>query len=551
MKEAKVGASGRLLLDPEDIKEFIEKESAEVVAKQLQADSKVAVETLGKRLPSLVALYMPSFSSTRAREVAALMWPNVDITARHLLYEETLKKIKRGIDKPLPTPAYEDGHDLSSLEIKDSITATQKKKIVRRERQAALGEKPCYICRMEISTPHPVFKSFCQTCGDFNMAGSRLSLPDKLNLDGKVALVTGARINLGFHTARRLLRCGARVIVTTRYPRDALERYRTEPDFDTWSDRLRVVGADFRAARDAFELVRVVKDIVEEWGGKLYILINNAAQTLTDSVEKEQHAIRREALLLEQGGENLGRFIPGGDYYHARVRGGSAGALEDITSGTIEPATPEGKGSSETGAVTSTSGTPGLDLTSPPAPSSWVQSLTEIPYEDIITAHSVNTFVSLILIRELLALMANNTWEPAGTWDRPASGFIVNVSSREGIFERSPQSSAKSGKHVHTNMSKAGLNMITETEESTTFREHRVAMNTVDPGYMSAAPEFEHAYGGERPIGWEDGAGRVLWPIALSQSKRGRGYHTTTKPIWGRFLKHYGTVRVDTSLGRG
>jgi NAD(P)-dependent dehydrogenase (short-subunit alcohol dehydrogenase family) len=66
-------------------------------------------------------------------------------------------------------------------------------------------------------------------------------------------------------------------------------------------------------------------------------------------------------------------------------------------------------------------------------------------------------------------------------------------------------------------MSKAALNMITETEAAGAWQSRRVAMNTVDPGYMSAAPEFENVYDGVRPVGWEDGAGRVLWPIAIGE----------------------------------
>ncbi|EAT90613.1 hypothetical protein SNOG_02401 [Parastagonospora nodorum SN15] len=58
-------------------------------------------------------------------------------------------------------------------------------------------------------------------------------------------LVTGARLNLGYPTALRLLRCGARVIATTRYPRDAVARYLNE-DSGIWKERLEVVGADFR-----------------------------------------------------------------------------------------------------------------------------------------------------------------------------------------------------------------------------------------------------------------------------------------------------------------
>ncbi|QRC92260.1 hypothetical protein JI435_428070 [Parastagonospora nodorum SN15] len=53
-------------------------------------------------------------------------------------------------------------------------------------------------------------------------------------------------------------------------------------------------------------------------------------------------------------------------------------------------------------------------------------------------------------------------------------------------------------------MSKAALNMITETEAATAWHSRRVAMTTVDSGNMSAAPEYEDAFGGVRPIGWED-----------------------------------------------
>ncbi|KAL8635370.1 MAG: hypothetical protein Q9228_007131 [Teloschistes exilis] len=159
---------------------------------------------------------------------------------------------------------------------------------------------------------------------------------------------------------------------------------------------------------------------------------------------------------------------------------------------------------------------------------SWVQTLQEIPYEDLISAHSVNTFVPLILIRELLPFMARSASnDPA---------HIINVSSREGIFESHPDSPY----HVHTNMSKTALNMITETEAATAWRLKHVAINTVDPGYMSAAPEMRGR--GECPIGFDDGAARVLWPVALAEKGE--------RPLWGRFLKDFGKVDVEVGLGR-
>ncbi|KAL6150190.1 hypothetical protein ACJQWK_02569 [Exserohilum turcicum] len=178
----------------------------------------------------------------------------------------------------------------------------------------------------------------------------------------------------------------------------------------------------------------------------------------------------------------------------------------------------------------------------PYSKSSWVQGMSEIPYEDVGSALSVNTFVPFILCRELVPLMGTTEPLPPGTASKP-QGYIINVSSREGIFEDHITSSAKRGKHVHTNMSKAALNMLTETEADPAWRTRKVAMNTVDPGYMSAAPEYEDAFDWTRPIGWEDGAGRVLWPIAVGEVEG--------QVVRGRFLKHYGAVEVDPGMGRG
>jgi NAD(P)-dependent dehydrogenase (short-subunit alcohol dehydrogenase family) len=257
------------------------------------------------------------------------------------------------------------------------------------------------------------------------------------------------------------------------------------------------VGADFRSASDAFALVHETKRCLHSWAAdddpRLRLLVNNAAQTLTDSVKKEERAIYRESILCNDPPSSL---LLGEGAYVARVRGGA-------TSGLIQ-APSEG-----TGLATESTNCSAVEHTKHDAPgeiepyskSSWVQSMFEIPYEDVMSAHAVNTFVPLILCRELLPLMGST--EPASS---PASakpqGYIINVSSHEGIFEDRIRSTAKGRKHVHTNMSKAALNMITETEAASAWKSRRVAMNTVDPGYMSAAPEYEQAFYGIRPIGW-------------------------------------------------
>jgi NAD(P)-dependent dehydrogenase (short-subunit alcohol dehydrogenase family) len=400
----------------------------------------------------------------------------------------------------------------------------------------------CYICKIRISraTSYPEYPSLCSSCGSFNISSSELSLPANLQLHKKSALVTGGRINLGFHTALRLLRCGAFVIVTTRYPQDAENRYRRQPDFNEWQSRLRIIGADFRTSGDVFRLASLVHRVLMDWSAgaaQLDILINNAAQTLTDSTAAESKAIAQEEELRAGNGSSQLLVDPNRDYT-PRVRGG----VQSLTLGMTNPGNMRqslGPSAQLTGIAVSDSRS--LSRTSTRPPSSWTQTLPEIPYEDVISAHSVNTFVPLILIRELLPLMGTASFVEGPRPVDPAA-YIINVSSREGIFDSLQSSNSfgsvhlrKTQHHVHTNMSKAALNMITETEAAACWHDKRVCMNSVDPGYMSAAPGF----GMNIPLGWEDGAGRVLWPVAVGWGKEVVRNSAGGRAVWGKFLKHY------------
>ncbi|KAI0428551.1 NAD(P)-binding protein [Xylaria sp. FL1042] len=591
----------RLLADPSDYQLFIEHESPRIVARQLSADLNECRARSPSKLPSFLALYMPPWPTPKAVVVAQVLAPyrdcNYDLL--QLLYESKISEICRFLKGVPPRTAPEDESSIVSDEIARAGTTSSSAEMLRGSTIEARGDisqpsiperdlvitastlrqlfqetslsdkqtgseilahilaqvedsagikdaqegsswketvekyvasrsrpmpvRGCYVCGRQILKPHRVVSVMCVPCGDFNLAGSQLSLPTRLSLAAKVAAVTGARVNLGYHITLRLLRCGARVIASTRYPHDALRRYKSEKDAEEWMDRLLIVGADFRSARDAFELARETRRIVQGWGGTLHILINNAAQTLTDSIEKEKLSVRTEERLRNSTEPSL--LLPPTSYV-PKVRAGAIASIEGLSTQQLTTDTPK---------EASTVG------------SSWVQSLPEIPYEDIISAHSVNAFVPLILVRELLPIMSE-----ASLMDKPpkgARGYIVNVSSREGVFEQSNRRDygAKNGKYVHTNMSKAALNMITETEAAAAWRFARVAMNTVDPGYMSASPEFHAIMGGVMPLGWEDGAGRVLWPIAVGELEKidEEGCHA----VWGRFLKHYGASRVNLQQG--
>ncbi|OJD14623.1 hypothetical protein AJ78_05053 [Emergomyces pasteurianus Ep9510] len=603
---------------------FLESQNAAAIAAHIRRD-KARCKKNG--LPSILAWYLPPASSILGDTISIHLHPddgfhNEESTGiRHLLYESTIQSLKAYLsqmdqqgftldgESPLKTstiiPAthefeatlkvleYLQDHSsmtnlASSSPLSEVISAVETQlhlgsKLRAEYRSMAQDSSPqrrewkkkkCYICCFKLTESHRLYPSLCRPCGNFNLAGSEASLPENLNLEGMTALVTGGRINLGYHTVLRLLRCGARVIASTRYPRDAETRYQEEPDFKSWAHRLKIVGADFRSAKDAFRLVQTVQKVLLQWkdssgGGSddrqfegLNILINNAAQTLTDPLKSESRAVNKEETLRTQA--TNGRLLVDNDRgYEARVRGGMGLSwttrIEGHSQFLLEGAPWDERHSSEQANHPPQKGLRGDIVDAEDGgKSSWTQALQEIPYEDMISAHSVNAFVPLILCRELLPLMARGRKAPlkssAETTATSAEGnefhhsssampcgYIINVSSREGLFEVTPKHSHKMGRHVHTNMSKAAINMITETEAAPTWIKHRIAMNTVDPGYMSAAPEFQQDDG--CPIGFEDGAARVLWPIAVGIKDK--------TPVWGRFLKHFGEVYVQTGLGRG
>jgi hypothetical protein len=132
--------------------------------------------------------------------------------------------------------------------------------------------RKCYVCKDEFRKLHFFYDAMCGSCGDFNYAKRTQRAP----LAGKVALITGARVKIGYQASRMLLRSGAKVIATTRFPKDAALRYAREPDFATWSHRLHLHGLDLRHAPS----VELFARHLEQAHHRLDILINNAAQTV-------------------------------------------------------------------------------------------------------------------------------------------------------------------------------------------------------------------------------------------------------------------------------
>src|SRR5579863_3460441 len=80
-------------------------------------------------------------------------------------------------------------------------------------------ERACYVCKKPFAKMHRYYDSMCESCGDYNYAKRAQTAP----LHGQYALVTGARVKIGFQASLKLLRAGAHVVVTTRFPIDAAD----------------------------------------------------------------------------------------------------------------------------------------------------------------------------------------------------------------------------------------------------------------------------------------------------------------------------------------
>ena len=100
----------------------------------------------------------------------------------------------------------------------------------------------CYVCKEKFHEIHHFYDQLCPDCAAFNFA----KRTETADLSGRVALLTGGRVKIGYEAGLRLLRSGAHLVVTTRFPRDAAQRYAAEADFGDWSGRLEIYGLDLR-----------------------------------------------------------------------------------------------------------------------------------------------------------------------------------------------------------------------------------------------------------------------------------------------------------------
>ncbi|KAJ3105632.1 hypothetical protein HDU97_007839 [Phlyctochytrium planicorne] len=408
----------------------------------------------------------------------------------------------------------------------------------------------------------------CTKCMEFNKAKKE----EVYDLFGKYAVVTGGRIKIGKEVTLRLLRSGATVIATTRFPLLMAKSFSELPDSPSWWSRLRIFGIDFR---NVAEVIRFTEYLKGPTGvPRIDILIQNAAQTIWRPPEYYQPMVLAEDELARTLPENIRRtwvHLSEGarltDIEADSVAQGKSLALASLSSestGFIGQAVGNLKLSNAQDVSASalmtqlnlSSASPsvreefipkdwniaaGVDPTDPRSLTTWNTQLDQVPVSEIAEALIINSFVPTILIQRLHPLLASRS----GSGIRESPAFIVNVSSREGSFT-APTLGGGSGivggdfggddtgsVHPHTNMAKAALNRLTQTCAASLIKEG-IYMTAVDPGWVSimgpsvTATGFDDREGGkmaiEPPLSEEDGAARVLDPV-FSGLKYGVFHH--------------------------
>jgi NAD(P)-dependent dehydrogenase (short-subunit alcohol dehydrogenase family) len=368
------------------------------------------------------------------------------------------------------------------------------------------GERHCYVCKEAYRELHPEYHLLCPPCAEEN-AARRFA---RCDLRGRRALVTGGRVKIGFQVALKLLRDGAEVLVTTRFPRDAARRFAAVPDAADWIDRLHVHGVDLLDLPAVAGLLRAVHERFDH----LDILINNAAQTIRRPAAYYRGLRAAEAEPLTGPAARVDVLdaappVPdlergGGDLPPAPA---DAPALE-----TLEELFPAGR--------TDETGQP-LDLRDR---NSWTLRLHEVDPGEWMEVQMVNAFAPFLLTSRLRGLLEASPWP-----DR----YVVQVSAMEGSFSRR----SKTVRHPHTNMAKASLNMLTRTAAAD-YAASGIHMNSVDTGWVTderphPGKQAQRRAGFRPPLDVIDGAARVYDPVV--RGVRG-------ERLSGLFLKDYRPV---------
>ncbi len=385
-----------------------------------------------------------------------------------------------------------------------------------------LRPRPCYVCKEDYTVVDAFYHQLCPACAALHHA----KRDARTDLTGRRALLTGGRAKIGMYIALRLLRDGADLTITTRFPRDAVRRFSAMADSADWLHRLHVVGIDLRDPAQVVQLADHVAGL-----GPLDILINNAAQTVRRSPGAYARIAEAEdAPLPAEAARMITTFGRTSDA-HPRAL---AGSVSELSSPALAIERAASAAADDLVAQSLTAGAASLErlvagtsidagglIPDTTTTNSWVATVDEVDPMELLEVQLCNQTAPFLLISRLRPALAAS---PA------RRTYIVNVSAMEGVFARG----YKGPGHPHTNMSKAALNMLTRTSAAEMLNDG-ILMTAVDTGWITderphhtkvrLAEEGFHA-----PLDLVDGAARVYDPIVRGEAG---------EDLYGCFLKDY------------
>ena len=472
----------------------------------------------------------------------------IDINYEKLLIDINKSEKKLLLPSQTETKENEEINNDNNEEKKNEIKKNREnKKFLKKKRKMEKNKKKeleekfkyfstCYICKEKFSKEniHKFYGNLCTKCGDHNYSYRTL----KLDLSGRIAIVTGGRVKIGYFISIKLLSYGCKVIITTRFPKDSLFKFQQEPEYEKWKDNLIIYPIDFRIFESTIKFINYIKENFTH----IDILINNAAQTLRRSSAYYKYLLPVE---IKEIDEKNSKKIIKNDYISIQNSNqkkidnkeellNSILSLENKKSLYNKEILPLSVFASQIKIMeekyqpsVTMMGSDGQPYDFTGGKNSWNFEFDEIPFQEFTEVQIINAWTPYYLCSKLKPLIEKSPFPDK---------YIVNVTAAEGIFNHYKRTT-----HVHTNMAKAALNMFTRTCGKY-LKNIGIYMTCVDTGWVSYMDEInklideneKENFGNEFtnvPLDELDGAMRVLQPII--EGIKNKNY------LYGILLKDY------------